>query len=329
MATAQATERTPRGRLLGLLGLAVSAAVLALVVAWALGQEPPTLPDTPARLWALAGAVALYFVAAAVRGERWQRLLEHNGARPARADATALVLVGYMGNNVLPARAGDALRAVLMPPRARTDTRTVVGTLLAERLCDVVVLVALFVLLAYGVLTGAAVDLGDRVGLLVALVAGGAALAGGALAVLWRTGHLARVVAFLRPLAAATVNLRGRHGAEVLALTLVVWALEGVVWWLTSVAADLGVSFVEVLYLLALSSIFVMVPAGPGQAGTLDAAIVLGTQALGTGGAAALTYLILLRFVLMVPITIAGAVVGAARYGGLGRLRAALAREPR
>jgi hypothetical protein len=327
MATAEAVTRTPaRGRLLGLLGAVVSVVVLALVVAWALGQDAPAFPDTPERLWALAAAVALYFVAAAVRGERWVVLLRENGATPTRADAYALVVVGYMGNNVLPARAGDALRAVLMPPRSGTDTRTVIGTLIAERLCDVLVLVGLFVLLAYGVLSGAAVDLGDRVGLLAALAVGGAVLVAAAGLVLWRTGRLATVVGFLRPIAAATRNLRGRHGAEVLVLTVATWSLEGLVWHLTAIAADLGTSLTETLYLLALSSIFVMVPAGPGQAGTMDAAIVLGTGALDTGGRAALTYLLLLRFVLMVPITVAGAVLMVTRFGGVGRLRAALAR---
>ena len=47
-----------------------------------------------------------------VRSERWQRLLEDEGGdAPARIDTYALTCVGYMGNNVLPARAGDAIRA--------------------------------------------------------------------------------------------------------------------------------------------------------------------------------------------------------------------------
>ena len=51
--------------------------------------------------------------------ERWQRLLVDEGATPERVDTYALTCVGYMGNNVLPARAGDAIRMVLMAPRAQ------------------------------------------------------------------------------------------------------------------------------------------------------------------------------------------------------------------
>ena len=65
-------------------------------------------------------AIALYALATLVRGERWQRLLVDEGGTPHAASTRyALNVVGYMGNNVLPARAGDAIRVVLMAPRAR------------------------------------------------------------------------------------------------------------------------------------------------------------------------------------------------------------------
>ena len=320
MSTAQVPPRAGR-RLAGYAGILVSVATLVAIVWWASKQEPPKFPTSREDLAALGAAVVLYFVACAVRGERWQVLLRENGASPRRADTYGLIAVGYLGNNVLPARAGDALRVVLLTPRAKTDNRTVIGTLVAERLCDVLVLGLLFLLLAYGVLSGAGTDLfGDRLG--TAAIVAGAVLAVCVLVavVLHTRGHLRRAIDFLRPMAAATANLRGRHGAEVLVLTVVVWALEGSVWYLTAVAADLGVDVVEALYLLALSSMLVLIPAGPGYAGTMDAAILIGSQALDRSASAALTYLILLRFVLMVPITIAGLIIGAVRYGGVQRL---------
>ena len=38
-------------------------------------------------------------------------------------------------------------------------------------------------------------------------------------------------------------------------------------WWLTAEASGLGISFVDALYLLALSSMVVLIPAGPGLRG--------------------------------------------------------------
>ena len=320
MSTAEA-PRAPTRRVLGALGAVVSIAILAAIVVWALDQEPPRLPSSGGDVAEMCLAIAVYFVSCAVRGERWQMLLLENGAAPRRADTYSLIAVGYLGNNVLPARAGDALRVVLLTPRAATDARTVIGTLVAERLCDVLILGVLFIVLAYGVVSGAGiVDLTGRLEL-VAVAAGVAlVLVAIAVAVLHARGHLVRAWAFVAPMVAATRNLRGRHGAQVLALSVVVWALEGVVWWLTAQAVDLGISPIEALYVLALSSMMVLIPAGPGYAGTLDAAVLIAAKALGKASSAALSYLILLRFVLMVPITIVGLILGAVRFGGLQRV---------
>src|SRR5919108_3038535 len=140
------------GSRLSWLGIAISLLALAGVVWWASRQEAPELPSTGSELAALVAAIALYALATVVRSERWQRLLVDEGATPLRVDAYALTCVGYMGNNVLPARAGDAIRMVLMAPRASTSKRTVIGTLLAERLLDVSVLVVIFVVVGYGLL---------------------------------------------------------------------------------------------------------------------------------------------------------------------------------
>jgi uncharacterized membrane protein YbhN (UPF0104 family) len=307
-------------RALTALGATVSIAAIAAIVVWALYQEPPSLPQAPARLAELAAGAALYLAACAARAERWYELLRYNGARPRRADAYGLVAVAYAGNNVLPARAGDALRVLLAAPRAQTDARTVIGTIVAERVLDVVVLVGLFVALAYGVLGGVDLPSGGRLAFAALLVGGLVALTAGAAGVLHRRGHLGRVLEFLAPMAEATRRLRGNHGRELLAWTLLVWTLEWVAWWLTAKAAGLGLGVLDVGYLLGLASMFVLVPSGPGFVGTFDAAIVFGVRALGRTGAQALSYLLLLRFVVTVPITLVGLVVLVARYGGVGRI---------
>jgi glycosyltransferase 2 family protein len=310
------------------LGIVVSVVAVAAVVAWALQQEPPKLPTSGPRLWALAGSVLLYLVATAVRGERWQRLLVHNGARPRRVDAYSLVAVGYMGNNVLPARAGDAFRVVFLTSRARTDARTVIGTLLAERLLDVAVLGTAFVLLAYGAVGGAGIPSGDRLRLALTVAGGLLVLAAITVVLLHRSGHLARLWGFVAPMIAATARLRGRHGAAMLAITVVIWALEAAVWWSAGEAAGLDLGAVEACYLLALASMFALIPSGPGYAGTMDAAIIFGARVLGRSASAALSYLLLLRFVLFVPLTALGLLLLVTRYGGIGRLRAARAAAP-
>jgi uncharacterized protein (TIRG00374 family) len=315
---------TGRQRALTALGATISVAALAGVIVWALNQEAPTFPDTSAKFAALGGAIALYLAACAARGERWFELLRHNGARPGRADTYSLVAVGYLGNNVLPARAGDALRVVFLAPRARTDARTVIGTIVAERVLDVALLVALFVVLAYGVLGGIDVPSAGRFLFAALIVLGLLALLAAAAFVLHRRGHLRRIVDFLAPMAAATLRMRGRHGVALLAWSALVWMLEWGAWWLTARAASLDLAVLDVGYLMGLATIFVLVPSGPGYVGTFDAALIFGLHALGHEGAAALSFLLLLRFVVAVPITLLGLVALAARFGGIARMRAAV-----
>jgi uncharacterized protein (TIRG00374 family) len=292
------------------------------VAVWAAHQEPPTLPSGPGRLAEFGGAIAFYLAGCAVRAERWYELLRYNGARPRRLDAYGLLAVANFGNNVLPARAGDALRVVVIAPRAHTDARTVIGTIVAERVLDVVVLVALFVVLAYGVLGGIDVPSAGRLVFAALLVAALIAAAAAAAWVLHRRGHLLRVIAFLAPMAEATRRLRSNHGMQLLGITFVVWALEWIGWWLTARAAGLDLAIVEVGYLMGLASVFALIPSGPGYVGTFDAAVVFGVRALGRTGAQALSYVLLLRFVVTVPITLIGLVVLVVGYGGVGRVRA-------
>ncbi|MGI9100194.1 MAG: lysylphosphatidylglycerol synthase domain-containing protein, partial [Solirubrobacteraceae bacterium] len=211
-----------------------------------------------------------------------------------------------------------------LTPRARTDMRTVIGALVAERVLDVVLLVGLFVVLAYGVLGGIDVPSAGRLLFAALLVATLVALLAAAALVLRRRGHLRRVLDFLAPMGAATRRMRGRHGIVLLAWSLLVWGLEWGAWWLTAEAVGLHLGVLDVGYLMGLATVFVLVPSGPGYVGTFDAALIFGLHALGNSGAAALSYLLLLRFVIAVPITLLGLVALASRFGGIARMRAAV-----
>lgn len=301
-----------------MLGVAVSVLSLAGVVWWASRQQAPQLPHTTSEILALIGAVALYALATVVRSERWQRLLVDEKATPRRLDTYALTVVGYMGNNVLPARAGDAIRVVLMAPLAQTSNRTVVGTLLAERLLDVAVLLVLFVVVGYGLL-------GEVGGSSVELIVGLVALAAVAAVVGWRlVRRNERMHTLIAPIASATLGLRrAHHGLLLAGMTLVIWAIEAGVWMSVGAAVGFGMDPIEGLYLVALASVFSLIPSGPAYAGTQDTAVAIGIKAIGGTGATAVSYLLMLRFVIVVPITIAGLILMVVRYGGLAKLRSA------
>jgi glycosyltransferase 2 family protein len=310
------SSRRRGGSRLQWLGLAVSVLCVAGVVWWATKQQPPQLPSTRGELAALIGAILLYGLATVVRSERWQRLLEDERGTPARVDTYALTCVGYMGNNILPARGGDVIRTLLMAPRANTSIRTVIGTLLAERLLDIAVLVVIFVVVGYGLLG----EVGGGKVEIILLAAAGVAIA--AAIAYFAVRRNEKMMAFVAPMLSSTLGLRrGHHGLLLLGMTLVIWGIEAGVWMSAGAAVGFGMTPIEGLYIVALASVFSMIPSGPAYAGTQDAAAILGIKALGGTGAQAVAYIVMLRFIIVVPITLVGLVLLAARYGGLGQLK--------
>lgn len=310
-------------RRLALLQALFSLVALAAVVWWASHQEAPSLPSGgDAIAWVVGGAL-IYALATVVRAERWRRILERTGIHTGRADCYGLTTVGYMGNNVLPARAGEALRVVLLDAKTGAGKRTVLGTIVAERLLDAIVLGLIMVATVYGVLSERDVLPTDQPLLIAAAAL--LALAAGAVVVAFvrRRGGLARVREFARPLAGAPRALLSRGGVVLLGVTFVLWALEGGVYLAVARAVDLDLSITGVLYLVALTNFVAALPAAPGSIGTFDAAVIFGAKALGGAGGLVVSYALLLRFVLYVPITIVGLVVLVTRYGGWSRLRAA------
>ncbi|MCW2992384.1 MAG: hypothetical protein JWM73_2978 [Solirubrobacterales bacterium] len=303
-----------RGRALWLQGL-VSVAALGGVIWWFSRQDMPALPSFSAAAGPLAAAIALYLAATLLRGERWHQLVR----RGTRTDAYCLTTVGYMGNNALPARAGDILKAMLTAKRSGAARREAFGTLVAERLLDA---------LALGLVFAAVVVAGNLpLGLsstTIALLGGGIALVIAVALVL-----APRLRGLLAGLLAPSRELLGVRGGALLALSAVLWLAEGAVYAVLGDVAGLHLSLSDGLYVMALANIAAMVPAAPGYIGTFDAAVVVGVRLAGAGSAAvALPYVVLVRFVLFVPITIVGLVLLLARYGGIATARAAVRARP-
>jgi uncharacterized membrane protein YbhN (UPF0104 family) len=311
----------PRSRAI-VLQLAVSAVALAAVVWWAARQPLPDLPSARTALPVLVAALGLYALATLLRGERWRWLLDDGGARCGRADAYALTTIGYMGNNALPARAGDLMKAFLSARRTGAPAPGMVGTLVAERLLDAAALGLVFAALV----TTLKLPLGVP-GWALALVGGGLLVAAGVAFALGRrtaAGRRAREV--LVAVIAPSRRLWSRRGAALLALSMALWVVEGTVYAILGGVAGVHLSLIDGLYIMALANIAALVPAAPGYVGTFDAAVLLGIGLVASAAhPVALAYVVLVRFVLFVPITLVGLVALMSRYGGRREVGAMLA----
>jgi uncharacterized membrane protein YbhN (UPF0104 family) len=313
---------TRQSRVRTVAGLVTSVIAIGGCVWWASKQDAPTFPSGVGNIALLGLGVLVYAVATALRGARWNSILRYLRVAHGRADAYALTTVGYMGNTVLPARGGEVLRIFLMAERSHARRREVLGSILAERLLDAGALAFLVVVLT---VSGAADAPG---GSATTYVAAGLLLAGLGLGIAYLrmrvAGRFATFATRIRPIARASRQLLSVRGAGLFALTVCVWAMEGSIFWLCSRALNIELGVLDGLVVVVIASLSALIPAGPGYVGTYDAAALFALHQVDVRSGAAVSCVLLFRFVVFVPITVVGLIVMIARYGGL---RSALRRE--
>jgi glycosyltransferase 2 family protein len=296
------------------LGILVSIVSLGAVAWWISRQDSPRLPESGVGWAWLALALLLITCAYVLRGRRWHRILELASVPHRPRDAYGLTLVAYMGNNVLPARGGELLKIALLGQRSSARHREILGTVVAERMLDATVLAGLFVVLTMAGAKGAPDGRSGAAAAAGLLLAVAAALA--LYLRLRRRARFERFAATVRPVARALKLFTQPHGIPVALLTLVIWLIEGVTFAVIARSVGVELSVIAGLAVMAIASLFAAIPAAPGYAGTFDAGIVVGLAAAGVEGGDAVAVLLLARFMLFVPVTIAGAVVLVVGYGG-------------
>ena len=136
-----------------LLSLAVAGGFLAFLIT----RFDVDLSDTwgqvkGANIWLLAAAVAVHYTTFIFRGARWRLLLENTqepGAPlPGVLYCGQLVLLGWFVNTVAGFQLGVAYRAYLYRDEQDASFSRTIGTILAERMLDLVLVVVLVVVAA-------------------------------------------------------------------------------------------------------------------------------------------------------------------------------------
>ncbi len=237
----------------------------------------------------LALAILAYWGALMLRSWRWGILLA-----PVRrlrfGQIFFSLLVGYAANNVLPARLGELLRADFLGRRYGVSRLSVVGTIVVERLFDVVVFIGFFF-----AGTAALHDARDsRVAPIlrtVELVTVGCVVLILVLLVLLRLRHkpFPAAISFLEQ--RLKLLAQGLHlitGVQEIALlsaaTLVVWTADTLAIWLLARALGIDLTPLPMLFVMGISCLAALIPAAPGNIGAQQYALVLAFELLGLSG---------------------------------------------
>ena len=258
-----------------------------------------------------------------VRAARWSLLLPRVESRRISVRRTLPpLLVGYLGNAVLPARLGEPLRAVLVARREGLPAATTFGSVVLERIIDTATLALLILPAAW--MAGAP-------SWIVQVAAIGALAAGAILAVLAfmglagpvrvvdRLASRARVGALGSFVAGAAGHFRefangagasNRRPVILLAafLSLVAWGLDATLVWLAALSIGVTLDPAQAILIAGVGVFATMIPAAPGYIGTYELAATATAVALGIDPESALAIAVLTHALVLLPMAGAGAV---------------------
>lgn len=292
--------------------LLVGTLISLVLLGWVLWQTDwplvwQRLREANLLLLALSGVAIM--VSLLMRAWRWMIMLEPEAPERSLGTVFDIVNIGYLANNLLPARLGDLLRAYLAREWTTASAAFALSTTVVERLLDtLLVILMLLALLPLLPVPEWAVRGGLLLGAVVTAVAGLLVVAAG------QRGRVAPLVtALLRPLPldqdvwserllslldGFSLARQPRRLVRVLGVSVGVWGTAILAYWLTFRAfglSDLG--FTSATFTLALGALSMGAPSAPSAAGTFDAAatwalVLLGVASNLAGGVALVIHII-------------------------------------
>jgi uncharacterized protein (TIRG00374 family) len=301
-------------------GAAISVAAIWLVLRSVDVGRAVEVLRTADRAW--IGLMGAFIVSdLAVRALRWKRLVAPIGhvRYPAML---AYLLIGYLANNVLPARIGELVRSHYLGDREGLSRTTTLGTVVVERVVDFVVVVAIasaaiIVLSVRGIVASAVLVGIALAGLLAAAVAVGIAAhrlpgAERIAAAAERWPRLREAAGKLR--GGLAVAGRPRTLAEALFLSMIAWSATVLAFAAAGQAIGVELTIGQAALLASGVALVTAIPAGPANLGTFELAAVEIGKAVGVEANAAFALALLVHAGILV-ITSVGGLVALGRIG--------------
>jgi glycosyltransferase 2 family protein len=251
-----------------------------------------------------------------LRTARWRLLLPRrpDGARPAMSRVAPILLVGYFGNLVLPARLGEVVRTYLMARREELRVSAVLGSVLLERVLDLasLALVAFVAANAAGAPDWMTQGLGvvATIGVGAVLLLVGLGVPRVVRLITPYAGSVAR--RFQRPISLLVSFGEGAGGegrrvvTSAIVLSSVTWLFVATTFWLVAQSLGLDLSPAAALLVTAVTVLGTSIPSAPGHIGTFQVGAVVTATALGVPPAEALALAILAHAITTLPMAVLG-----------------------
>jgi uncharacterized protein (TIRG00374 family) len=263
----------------------------------------------------------------ALRALRWQRLLRPI-AKVRYPPMLGYLLVGYLANNVLPARLGELVRSHYLGDREGISRASALGTVVVERVVDLVAVVAiasvaLLVLSVRGVVASAVLVGAGVAGLFLVILALGIVAhrlpgADRVRVAVERWPQVRELASRLQ--GGLAVAGKPRTLAEALAVSATAWTVAILAWAAVGQSIGLQLSIGQAALIASGVALASAVPAGPSNLGTFEFAAVEIGKAIGVPADSAFALALIVHATILVVTSIGGG-VAVARLGWAGRSR--------
>jgi glycosyltransferase 2 family protein len=267
--------------------------------------------------WWLVPAMIAFGFGTIARALRWRSLFAPR-RRPRQGTTLNAMMIGYLYNNILPARAGEAARILVLKQRSLSPLVEITGTVVLERLYDVVAILTIFFVaepwLPHMSWFGTAAIVAISLALAIAAAATVLAIYGDRpLRLLLRPlGRFSLfpdelIERFVIELAHGLSGLRNwRVACEAFLWTTTGWMFSMLCAYLVSVAFHLGLPFTACMLVMVAIGLGMILPSPPAAIGVFEGATLIALRAYDIPHSSALSYALVLHIVNFIPYLIIG-----------------------
>lgn len=271
-----------------------------------------------ANYWYFGAALVVFYITFVLRGWRWKGMLGSAGisestghSMPNVTGMFQIMTLSWFVNSVLPARMGDAYRCYLIKRRANASFGISLGTMLAERFIDLIVLVGML-LMAGAVVYGTHTP--DR--------AQQAFLAGGGVVILGVVGVVvfwilrerlegfmpARIVKHYRKVRDGLFDSLGKPLVPV-SVSILLWFCDGLRVFLVAWSLGQHIPYQAAIMVALLSALISTIPITPAGLGFVEGIMIYALTSIGVGSNTAAAIALLDRLVTYGSLLLVGGIV--------------------
>ena len=205
-----------------------------------------------------------------LRALRWRWLFKKENS-PSIPSLYRAELIGYFGNNVLPLRLGELLRSYIVGKENNLSKSFVIGTVVLERLMDMLVLVSLALLLI--LIYPLEESIRDYIiwGGIISLFTITISIIILSRIKVIKANH--KILIIIKQIVDGLLSIRKEMVIPVIISSLLIWCIYWMDVFLLQRAFQFNLSWAQVLMVLVISSVALSIPSAPGMIGTFHAAV--------------------------------------------------------